>query len=360
MDEGFDLTHPDLKDRVLGVKTNTEDSFESDSLGHGTHTLGIIGADGHSSGGQLRGLAPDANLIALDVKLAQGKDFAESVRSVERGFQWVLENKDAHNIKVVNCSYNLPTVEIPDPGNPGIYSPVDPLGPVLEAVKEAGILVVAAAGNFADKAPIATPAGHPSVITVGALDTNRTPQDKSDDEVAKFSSRGRSITGEIKPDILAPGVGIMAPSAKGSQPEQQNKKNLKLQNLAETGSSEQITKLTQTLIDKGRLPALASRFPHEKIRPILKRFFPVEPTLGQQGQSPAYIAHDGTSEAAPIVTGVIANMFEANPNLTPEQVKGILFSTTTKVNGDPVAVGRGAVHAQKAIEAARLSANSAK
>ena len=41
MDEGFDLTHPDLKDRVLGVKTNTEDSFESDSLGHGLSLIHI-------------------------------------------------------------------------------------------------------------------------------------------------------------------------------------------------------------------------------------------------------------------------------------------------------------------------------
>ena len=62
MDEGFDLSHPDLKGNVVGVATNQGDTFESDPLGHGTHTLGVVGSTGSSSQGAIRGVAPNATL----------------------------------------------------------------------------------------------------------------------------------------------------------------------------------------------------------------------------------------------------------------------------------------------------------
>ncbi|MCA9778898.1 MAG: S8 family serine peptidase, partial [Candidatus Eremiobacteraeota bacterium] len=209
MDEGFDLSHPDLKGNVVGVATSQGDTFESDPLGHGTHTLGVVGSTGNSSQGAIRGVAPNATLFAMKVKLAQGEGLADSIDSINRGMNWVVQNKDKFNIKVVNCSFVLPTLEQID-SKTGAIIPVDPLSYAINLAREAGITVVAGVGNFADKSPIATPAGNPDVIAVGALDTNGTPEDPTDDKVADFSSRGVSIHGAPKPDILAPGVSIMS------------------------------------------------------------------------------------------------------------------------------------------------------
>lgn len=350
MDEGFDLTHPDLKGRVMGVQTSTTDRFDHDPLGHGTHTLGILGASGESSDGRIRGLAPDANLIAMKVHLAQGEGLPDSIASIERGMKWAVENKDKFNIKVINCSFVLPTLEVPDPENGGGFIPTDPLAYALNLAKEAGIVVVAGVGNFADKNAIVTPAGDPSVIAVGALNTGGTPEDKSDDTVAKFSSRGKSIYGEEKPDILAPGVGIMAPNAAGSQSEKKTLRNGPIAEMLKSAPYEKLQRLATKFAEKGKIPQIALRLPEASLRKIMGKLFEVDPTLGDNQGSPAYIGYDGTSQSAPIVAGVVANMFEANQDLTPEQVREILYSTANPVAG--VGSGHGAIDPQAAIERA--------
>lgn len=351
MDEGFDLTHPDLKGRVVGVATVQGDRFDSDPLGHGTHTLGVVGASGESSEGRIRGVAPEAKLFAMKVKLAQGEGLADSIDSINRGMHWIVQNKDEHNIKVVNCSFVLPTLQSQD-SKTGALTLIDPLAYALDLAQKAGITVVAGVGNFADKVPIATPAGNPSVIAVGALDTSGTPQDLQDDKVAKFSSRGASIHGQNKPDILAPGVDIMSTLARGSESELQNKLNAPLAQKIQDGPVSELQTMARDLVEKGSLTPLALKMSDAVLRKVLSKFHEVKATEGSQGESPAYIAQKGTSESAPIVTGVIAHMYEVNPELTPEQVKEILFSTARPVPGEPEATGRGALNAQAAIEAA--------
>lgn len=346
MDEGFDLSHPDFKDRVVGVATNQGDSFESDPLGHGTHTLGVVGGNGNSSGEAVRGVAPQATLFAMKVKLAQGEGLADSIDSINRGMHWVVENKDKFNIKVVNCSFVLPTLEQPDPKTGG-YVPVDPLAYAINLATEAGITVVAGVGNFADKAPITTPAGNPDVIAVGALDTGGTPEDTSDDKVADFSSRGVSIHGRPKPDILAPGVSIMAANAPKSKAEIQNEMLERMRSGTDEDAAE---------VAKKMLPERFQKLPLPVQKRLMHKLYEVRATTGENAGSPAYIAHSGTSEAAPIVAGVVAHMYEANPNLTPRQVKEILAQTARPVAGDVVAVGAGALDARAAVEAALKSA----
>ena len=342
MDEGFDLTHPDLKDRVVGVATNNGDRFDSDPMGHGTHTLGIVGADGASSDGEVHGVAPEANLFAMKVKLAQGKELADSVASIERGINWAVQNKEKLNIRVINCSFVLPTLEQVDPKTNAII-PIDPLAYSLKLAHDAGISVVAGVGNFADKAPITTPSGNPGVIAVGALDTNGTPEDPSDDKVADFSSRGVSIYGESKPDILAPGTSVMSTNALHSQAEHQNELLAQLESDDEAKSKAAAARL---------LPKKFQNLPMPIQQRVLRKLYEVRPTLGENMGSPAYIAYSGSSEAAPVVAGVVAHMYQANPKLTPDQVKEILSQTARPVKGDPAAVGAGALNAEAAIKAA--------
>lgn len=353
LDEGFDLNHPDLKGRVAAaVTTSPGDRFDADPVGHGTHTLGVVGGSGAASEGQIQGVAPGAHLIPVKVNVAQTTSWQDSTDSVAKGINWAIQNKEQFNIKVINCSFTLPLVESLDPETGAFLSTVDPLSYALNLAKEAGIVVVAGAGNEGSNGRIMTPAGDPSVITVGALDTAGTPQDPSDDSVAGFSSRGESIHGEIKPDILAPGVAIMAASAPNSQFEQRNVRSSKFVTAAQRGSIETVKKIAQVHVKKGLLQPEALALPEPELRKAVADNYQVRATAGDNGEHPAYIALDGTSDAAPIVTGVIAHMFEANPDLTPEQVKSILYSTADSVAGDAAAVGHGALDAQEALQEA--------
>ncbi|MCA9780522.1 MAG: S8 family serine peptidase, partial [Candidatus Eremiobacteraeota bacterium] len=100
------------------------------------------------------------------------------------------------------------------------------------------------------------------------------------------------------------------------------------------------------------LPARFQKLPAPVQKRLLNKLYEVKPTVGENSGSPAYISQSGSSEAAPIVTGVIAHMYEANPNLTPQQVKEILSTTARPVEGDVLAVGAGALDARAAVEAA--------
>lgn len=349
MDQGFDLTHPDLKGRVDEVALTPEDRFDSDPIGHGTLVAGIINGNGAASNGEIKGVAPDSKLFAMKVNLGEKAGWQATSASVEAGINWAIENKDEFNIRVINCSFILPMVELFDSETKESKGLLDPIGEVLQKAHDAGISVIAGAGNFADKQPIMTPAGNPTVIAVGALDTNGTPEDRSDDSVAPFSSRGLSSLGEAKPDILAPGMNLLSTNAANSSFEQLNVKNTKFALATLKGPMEIVNKLAQAQVARGWLPESVLGLPEQQLREQVLRCYEVKATVGDNDGHPAYIAQNGTSEASPVVAGVVANMYEANPNLTPDQVKEILFGTAHPVAGAKIAQGHGAIDAQAAI-----------
>lgn len=174
-----------------------------DDNGHGTHVAGIAAGNGYASEGRYRGVAPGARIAA--VKVADANGFT-SMSRVIAGMQWVLAHRRRYGIGVVNLSLGA------DPSEPYWN---DPLCMAAEQLWRAGIVVVAAAGNDGP-APgsIDTPGCDPLVITVGAVD-DRGSVERGDDVVPEFSSRGPTIDGIRKPDLLAPGVAIMAPQAGG-------------------------------------------------------------------------------------------------------------------------------------------------
>ena len=189
LDTGVDLTHPDLAGRVADSRNFSEAPEADDLVGHGTHVASIIAGSGAASGGRYRGVAPDATL--LSGKVCGDRYCSDS--AILAGMEWAAVEKHA---TVVNMSLS------------GWDSPeIDPLEQAVQTLTEqTGTLFVVAAGNEGPDGAVGSPATADAALAVGAVDRN--------DELADFSSRGpRAGDGAIKPDITAPGVGIVAARA---------------------------------------------------------------------------------------------------------------------------------------------------
>ena len=190
-----DLTKP--INRIIGFKDiiNKKDNPYDDN-GHGTHVAGIIAGNGLSSRAKYVGVAPKSNILVVK---ALDENGSGNTSDIIAAISYIVENKDKYNIKVINLSLGTPA-----------NSPChrDPLCKAVNMAVKSGITVVTAAGNSGPKeGTIMSPGISDSVITVGAVDDKRTI-DTSDDEIAPFSSRGPTLEGLIKPDIVAPGVNI--------------------------------------------------------------------------------------------------------------------------------------------------------
>src|SRR2546425_10943134 len=187
----------------------------SDQYGHGTHVAGIIAGAGWFSTGSnfthtFKGIAPNANIINLRVLDQNG---AGTDSSAIAAIQTAISLKSTYNIRVINLSFGRQVFES--------YT-LDPLCQAVEAAWNAGIVVVAAAGNQgrSDSAgtdgygTIAAPGNDPYAITVGAMKTANTPT-RVDDTIASYSSKGpTAFDFVLKPDILAPGnqvVSLLSP-----------------------------------------------------------------------------------------------------------------------------------------------------
>jgi serine protease AprX len=183
--------------QIADVRFNSDyNQSTSDGYGHGTHVAGIVGGDGSESGGKYIGVAPMVNIVNVKVS---NDDGSAMMHDVVAGLQWILENKDAYNIRVVNLSLNSSVAES------YLTSPLDAAVEILWFNK---IVVVASVGNRGNGA-VYPPANDPFIITVGATDDKGTAS-ISDDVVASFSAYGQTSDGFKKPDLVAPGTNIIA------------------------------------------------------------------------------------------------------------------------------------------------------
>jgi serine protease AprX len=185
-----------------------------DPNGHGTHLVGVMANTHIGADGEWNGVAPGVNIVAVRVLDRQGYGTYETVL---KGIQWVVENKDTYNIRVLNLSLVAP-----------VQSPywADPLNQATMQAWAAGIVVVAAAGNGGpDPLSIGVPGNNPYVITVGAFTDNYTPYDWNDDYIAPFSAAGPTLDGFVKPDVVAPGGHIVSTMMPGSYLLRQYKEN---------------------------------------------------------------------------------------------------------------------------------------
>ena len=194
LDTGVDDTHPDLAGQVIARQNFTEETEpDEDLVGHGTHVAATIAGTGAASEGKYRGVAPGAKL--LDGKVCVNGGCAESW--ILAGMTWAAAGQHA---KVVNLSL----------GGRDDPAVVDPLEEAVQTLSDQyGTLFVTAAGNTDGgvvEGQISSPGSADAALTVGAVN------DK--DEVAGFSRRGPTADGRLKPDLTAPGVGIVAARGK--------------------------------------------------------------------------------------------------------------------------------------------------
>jgi serine protease AprX len=199
MDSGI-AQHPDLPlGKVLARADFVGDgSSLLDPAGHGTHLAGLVAANG-----QMRGVAPDANLVSVRVLGANGSG---TLSSVVKGFDWVLWNAKRYSIKVLNLSWGAPQATS--------YHK-DLLAALAESAWFSGITVVASAGNNgATDGSVTMPGADPFIVTVGSFDDQGTVS-TNDDRPSTFSSGGTTLDGFLKPDVLAPGHYVVSLRATG-------------------------------------------------------------------------------------------------------------------------------------------------
>jgi serine protease AprX len=336
LDSGF-YNHPDLTtphSRILAFHnvvsrgTGTLESIDPASW-HGMMTSVVAAGNGALSNGYFRGLAPDCNVVL--VKVSRSGHIPE--KNIESGLKWVLENREKYNIRVVNISAG---------GDAEQSYLHNSLCQTVEKCVREGLVVVCAVGNAGMEPghPVLPPASSPSSIAVGGLD-DQNSLDRARRGMYR-SSYGPTYDGLQKPDVIAPGIWVPAP----------------------------ILPHTPTAAE-AELYARLDRATDEELRPIIEANRDVDKDLRDGLTLPTYLLRqmisvklheadvisehykfvDGTSFAAPVVSSVVACMLEANPHLSPQQVKRVLIDTAERLPHIEIdRQGWGVVEPRRAVE----------
>lgn len=301
---GLDGTGKLIDGPDLSVESNGP-LTDQDTFGHGTFMAGIIaGRDAAPltektinllNPAVQLGVAPDARLLSL--KLANS-DGSSDVSQIIAGLNWVTEHQisaDGSKVRVVNLSFGTDSIQ------PYL---LDPLAAAAENAWRHGLVVVVSGGNEGPLAGRLTdPAMDPYVLAVGASDSNESAVGWTKPAVASFSSRG---TPARHVDLLAPGTSLVSLRAPGS------------------------------FIDLNHPEGLVS------------------------GDTTARLFRgSGTSQAAAVVSGASALLLQANPNLTPDQVKAALVATATPVSASAIDAGAGQLNVAAAVSAVQRATNNA-
>jgi serine protease AprX len=261
--------HSAIGSRVIGRVNfvSTEPGVTGDPFGHGTHVAGMIGGvNTKVTASYTGGSAPAVKFVDVRVLGRTGVGYTSDVLA---GIDWAIANRSKYGIRVINLSLGHPVAE---------SAKTDPLCIAVDRAVKAGIVVVASAGNNGLTSTgakvlggITSPGNSPAAITVGALDTKGTSS-THDDVVAPYSSCGpTAIDLAVKPDVVAPGTRIVSLEAGGSY--------------------------------------LAQTYPQWHVA---------------GSSTNGYLRLTGTSMAAAVVSGGVALLLDAQPSMSPAQVKIVL------------------------------------
>ncbi len=315
IDSGFH-PHPDLLlpvKRIVRMIDVTDEKFEKEdfeivrtSSWHGTMVASVACGSGHTSGGYYRGIASEASVVLI--KVHDGKSVRP--KHIVKALQWTIRNHKKYDIRIVNISVGG---DLSDPKSS------ERLCLLTEELNSLGISIVAAAGNDPNKS-IAAPASCRGVIAVGGVDDHNT---KDETKLSEYgTSHGITVDGSVKPDLVAPANLLPAPMLTD------NKIFAESEILFELCRSpmRDLKSVLKKLIKNTRLdPTLLEQSPRLIRKAIRERM------SKEKFFAPGYQHVDGTSFAAPIVSSVVAQMLEADPDLGPEVVRYILTSSARKI-----------------------------
>jgi serine protease AprX len=320
LDSGF-YAHDDLikpNNRIVAYhsifdRDDDRTSLETTDVAswHGTMTSVVAAGNGNLSDGFYRGIAPDSKLVLVKI----GRTGRIPEEQIQKGLEWVLENREKYDIRIVNISA----------GGDSVKSYLDSsLCQTVERAVSEGLVVVCAVGNagMAPGHPVLPPASSPSSIAVGGLD-DQNSLDRAKRGMYR-SSYGPTFDGLQKPEIIAPGIWVAGPILPSTPTADQADLYSKL-DVAADSELQSIIEANDGVdkdLDQSRdLPV-----------PLLRQLITIKLREGNViNQHYKYI--DGTSFAAPIVASIAACMLEANPGLTPQLVKRILMDTAERVEG---------------------------
>lgn len=247
LDTGVDASHPDLAGRIRASENFSESPEPGDVIGHGTHVASTMAGSGAASAGRYKGIAPEATILAG--KVCDDRSCSES--AMLAGLQWVAEQ----GASVVNMS-------IGGQDRPG----VDILEEAVNRLSaQYGTLFVISAGNDGENT-VESPSTADAALSVAAVDRQ--------DAIADFSAGGPRVgDAGVKPEIAAPGTGIVA--------------------------------------------ARSSLVPPDQVDPV----------------GDHYMRSSGTSMASPHVAGAAALLAQKYPQWSGTQLKGALMSTSRWLDG---------------------------
>jgi len=278
LDTGIDGHHPDFyfpngTCKIIINVSMVPDEPPIDYYGHGTHVAGIAAGTGVASHGKFTGVAPGALLANIKVINKEGIGYDSWIIA---GIEEAVED----GVDIINLSLGG--------GMNGDGS--DPLSMAVDWAVDNNVVVVVAAGNEGPHySSLGTPAVAKKAITVGAI--------SKDYKLAEFSSRGPTGDGRPKPEVVAPGVNIIAPLARNST-------------------------LSKSLEDY-----------------IL------------YGDGGDYIPLSGTSMAAPHVAGLAALIKQVHPDWNASAIRSVIISSADSLGYDVYSEGVGLVNAVKSVEA---------
>ena len=316
-DSGIDATHPDLqygKNVIQNIQILTDSETQAGftalqtvenlpdtdlNVGHGTHCAGIIGGTGQQSGGLYQGVAPGAKIIGT------GSGAVLFILNALGGFEWSLANQHVYGIRVISNSW----------GSDGPFNPDSPINIATRAAYDSNIIVLFSASNSGPGRDTHNTYGKaPWVISVAA--------GTKEGGLASFSSRGTPKEERLAdsdpnndydaPTITAPGTGR------------------EFESNASKFSYAYVSARSKTNVFSNGLDADLEIAPN---------------------YLPYYTQISGTSMATPHVAGVVALMLDADPTLTPAEVRQILVDTASRMPGyDEWQVGAGYVNAYAAVD----------
>ncbi|HIB64780.1 MAG TPA: serine protease [Phycisphaerales bacterium] len=323
IDAGF-YPHPDLLYPTSRVLCHKDFSVDEEPLDgrtdagnwHGTMTAVIAAGNGFLSQGLYRGPAYLSNLLLLKV----GEKLSIRAHNVAKALRWVLDNRENYNIRVANISLGV--------GEEDRRSQDSLVDHWIRRLTEAGICVVVAAGNSGG--PVGSPAKCPEAITVGGYFDHCDEMFNSD--------FGFTPDRVLKPDLIAPSALVASPILPGTP--QQKRAAAICRLLADPACED------ESIIKDAQLPeSYLKSSPEDRGNELLGQ------AAGHKVVGTYYEHADGTSVAAPMVSGTIAQLLELRPELTPAEVRRVLLQTSRRLAGaSRERQGRGILKAAEAFK----------